>query len=156
MESERLDPLDRKILSILAEDGRASLVEIGRRVALSAPAVKRRIERLEHTGIIRGYAAVVDQRAMGTGTEAFLEVYCEGDTSLATLRRIVGGHPEVVGAYTVAGDAEALLHVRTRDIEHLEETLERIHAEPSVVRTRTQVVLTNLLERRGGGVQAGE
>ena len=151
-----MDALDRKILSILVDDGRASLAEIGRRVALSPPAVKRRIDRLEREGTIRGYSAVVDHGALGARTEAFLEVYCEGDTSLATLRRIVGGHPEVVGAYTVAGDAEALLHVRTRDIQHLEETLERIHAEPSVVRTRTQVVLTNLLERHGGVGPGGE
>ena len=151
-----MDALDRKILSFLVEDARASLVEIGRRVALSPPAVKRRIDRLEREGTIRGYSAVVDHGVLGARTEAFLEVYCEGDTSLATLRRIVGGHPEVVGAYTVAGDAEALLHVRTTDIQHLEETLERIHSEPSVVRTRTQVVLTNLLERHGGGAPGGE
>jgi predicted transcriptional regulator len=80
------DELDRKILSLLFENARMSLVEIGERVGLSAPAVKRRIERLERDGTIRGYSAVVDQQAMGWGTEAFLEVFFEGDTSLASLR----------------------------------------------------------------------
>ncbi|HEX8066738.1 MAG TPA: Lrp/AsnC family transcriptional regulator [Thermoleophilaceae bacterium] len=141
------DEVDRKILSALASDARASLVEIGERVSLSPPAVKRRIDRLEAEGTIRGYCAVVDQAALGWTTEAFLEVFCEGDTSLPALRRALVDHPEVVGAYTVAGDPEAILHVRTRDIPHLERTIERIHSQPNVVRTRTQVVLTSLVER---------
>lgn len=141
-----LDELDRKILACLIEDARASLVEIGARVALSPPAVKRRIDRLERDGTIRGYRAVVDQAALGWTTEAFLEVFCEGDTSLAALRRALGDHPEIVGAYTVAGDAEAIAHVRTADIPHLERTIERIHSQPNVVRTRTQIVLTRLTD----------
>jgi DNA-binding Lrp family transcriptional regulator len=145
-----LDELDRKILSLLLENARMSLVEIGERVGLSAPAVKRRIERLERDGTIRGYSAVVDQQAMGWGTQAFLEVFFEGDTSLASLRRALVDHPEVVGAYTVAGDPEAILHVRTEDIAHLERTIERIHREPNVARTKTQVVLSTLVERHLG------
>jgi DNA-binding Lrp family transcriptional regulator len=141
------DDLDRRILAILADDARASLVEIGERVALSAPAVKRRIDRLERQGTIRGYTALIDREALGWTTEAFLEVFCEGDTSLPALRRSLTEHPEVVGAYTVAGDAEAILHVRAADIPHLERTLERIHSQPNVVRTRTNVVLTTLVER---------
>ena len=145
-----LDELDRKILSLLLENARMSLVEIGERVALSAPAVKRRIERLERDGTIRGYSALVDQQAVGWGTQAFLEVFFEGDTSLESLRRALVDHPEVVGAYTVAGDPEAILHVRTADIAHLERTIERIHREPNVARTKTQVVLTTLIERHLG------
>jgi DNA-binding Lrp family transcriptional regulator len=147
----KLDELDRKILSLLVENARMTLAEIGARVALSPPAVKRRIERLERDGTIRGYSAVVDQGALGWRTEAFLEVFCEGDTSLGVLRRSLTDHPEVVGAYTVAGDPEAILHVRTADIPHLEQTIERIHSQPNVVRTRTQVVLTKLIERHVGG-----
>jgi DNA-binding Lrp family transcriptional regulator len=146
-----LDELDRKILASLLENARMSLVEIGRRVALSAPAVKRRIERLERQGTVRGYSAVVDQAVLGWSTEAFLEVFCEGDTSLEALRPALADHPEVIGAYTVAGDAEAILHVRTADMAHLERTIERIHAQPNVVRTRTQVVLTTLVEHPLGG-----
>lgn len=128
-----------------------SLVEIGDRVALSPPAVKRRIERLERQGIVRGYSAVVAQAALGSGTEAFLEVFCAADTSVDSLRQMTAEQPEIVGAYTVAGDAEAILHVRTADIEHLERTIERIHSQPNVVRTRTQVVLTTLVDRHAGG-----
>lgn len=134
-------------MSLLLEDARMTLVAIGERVALSPPAVKRRIERLERQGTILGYSAVVAQAVLGWGTEAFLEVFCRGDTSLDNLRQMAGDQPEVVGAYTVAGDAEAIVHVRTADIPDLERTIERIHAHPNVVRTRTQVVLTTLVER---------
>jgi DNA-binding Lrp family transcriptional regulator len=140
------DEIDRQILALLLENARASLVEIGERVSLSAPAVKRRIDRLEQQGTIRGYTAVLDRSAMGRTTEAFLEVFCEGDTSLPTLRRTLADHPEVVGAYTVAGDPEAIVHVRATDIPHLERVIERIHSQPNVVRTRTNVVLTTLVE----------
>ena len=147
--NQNLDDLDRQILAILADDARASLVEIGERVSLSAPAVKRRIDRLEAQGTIRGYTALLDRGALGWTTEAFLEVFCEGDTSLPAIRRALVDHPEVVGAYTVAGDPEAIVHVRTEDIAHLERVIERIHSQPNVVRTRTNVVLTTLVERTG-------
>jgi DNA-binding Lrp family transcriptional regulator len=142
-----LDDLDRRILAILGDDARASLVEIGERVSLSAPAVKRRIDRLEEQGTIRGYTTVLDRGALGSTTEAFLEVFFEGDSSLPAVRRALVDHPEVVGAYTVAGDPEAIVHVRADDIAHLERVIERIHSEPNVVRTRTNVVLTTLVER---------
>ena len=145
--NQTLDDLDRRILALLLDNARASLVEIGEQVSLSAPAVKRRIDRLEQQGTIRGYTAVLDRSALGQTTEAFLEVFCEGDHSLATLRRALADHPEVVGAYTVAGDPEAIVHVRAADIPHLERVIERIHGQPNVVRTRTNVVLTTLAER---------
>ncbi len=121
-----------------------SFAAIGKRISLSAPAVKRRVDRLEADGVIAGYQARVDT---GQGTEAFLDVFCEGDTSLPTLRAALTKHPEVLGAYTVAGDAEAILHVRCAGMRELEIVIERLHAEPNIVRTRTQVVLTKLVER---------
>jgi len=63
------------------------------------------------------------------------------------VRAAVGGHPEVAAAYTVAGEASAMLHVRARDTAHLEETLERIRDAPGVIRTQTQIVLSTLFER---------
>ncbi|MEA2473140.1 MAG: hypothetical protein QOE06_1055 [Thermoleophilaceae bacterium] len=147
---QNLDDIDRRILALLGENARASLVEIGEHVSLSAPAVKRRIDRLERDGTIRGYTALIDREALGWTTEAFLEVFCEGDTSLPALRRALADHPEVVGAYTVAGDPEAIVHVRASDIPHLEKVIERIHSQTNVVRTRTNVVLTTLVERGPG------
>ena len=63
------------------------------------------------------------------------------------MRAAVAGHPEVSAAYTVAGEASAIIHVRARDTPHLEETLERIRGTPGIMRTQTQVVLSTLFER---------
>ena len=69
----------------------------------------------------------------------------------AEVRAAVDGHPEVAAAYTVAGEASAILHVRARDTQHLEEALERIRDTPGIIRTQTQVVLSTLFERPVAG-----
>src|SRR3954454_397568 len=122
----RMDDIDQQIVALLRENARRSFQDIGGRVALSPPAVKRRVDRLQATGVIRSYTAVVDPTAMGWHTHAFVELYCEGRMSAGEVRAAVAGHPEVVAAYTVAGEASALLHVRAVDTQHLEVTLERI------------------------------
>lgn len=131
----------------MRENSRRSFQDIGARVALSAPAVKRRVDRLEEAGVLKGYTAVVDPAAMGWATHAFVALYCEGRMSAGEVRAAVDRHPEVVAAYTVAGEASAILHVRAEDTTHLEVALERIRDAPGVVRTQTQVVLSTLFER---------
>lgn len=143
----RLDEIDRRIVAWLQRDGRASYREIGSGVGLSAPAVKRRVDRLVGDGVITGFEAVVDPRAMGWTAEAFVAIFCEGRTSPDRIRTAVAKHPEVIGAYTVTGDHDAMLHVRVLDTAHLEQVLERIRSEPFISQTRSVVVLTRLIER---------
>jgi DNA-binding Lrp family transcriptional regulator len=143
----RLDDIDRQIVAQLLKDGRASYAQIGDRVGLSAPAVKRRVDRLRHDGVINGYAAVVDPAALGWTTEAFIEIFCTGATSPEEIYASVRPHPEVVAAYTITGDASALVHLRTRDIQHLEEALERLRQESNIVQTKTAIVLSRLIGR---------
>ena len=69
----RMDALDQRIISHLVADARASYAEIGADVGLSAPAVKRRVDKLLDMGILQGFTAVVDPEALGWGTEAFVE-----------------------------------------------------------------------------------
>jgi DNA-binding Lrp family transcriptional regulator len=142
-----MDDIDRKIVALLRENARRSFQDIGARVALSAPAVKRRVDRLEAAGVIRQYSAMVDPAAMGWHTHAVVALYCEGRMSAHDVRAAVGSHPEVQAAYTVAGEASAILHVRATDTQHLEEALERLRDAPGVRRTQTQVVLSTLFER---------
>ncbi|MEA2126780.1 MAG: hypothetical protein QOI80_3562 [Solirubrobacteraceae bacterium] len=142
-----MDAIDERIVALLREDARRSFQSIGSRVALSAPAVKRRVDRLEDQGVIRGYSAQVDPARYGYGTHAVVALYCEGRMAAREVRDAVEHHPEVAAAYTVAGDASAVLHVRARDTEHLERTLERLRDAPGVTRTQTQVVLSTLFER---------
>ena len=113
---------------------RAALVPgIGLRVSLCAPAVKRRVDRLEADGRDpRLHGARRPRRRFGWATHAFVALYCEGRMAAAEVREAVERHPEVAAAYTVAGEASAILHVRARDTAHLEEALERIRDHPGV------------------------
>jgi DNA-binding Lrp family transcriptional regulator len=142
-----MDDIDQQIVALLRENARRSFQDIGARVSLSAPAVKRRVDRLERTSVVRGYSAVVDPAALGWHTHAVVALYCEGRMSGAEVRAAVAGHPEVAAAYTVAGEASAILHVRAVDTGHLEEALERIRDNAGIMRTQTQIVLSTLFER---------
>jgi DNA-binding Lrp family transcriptional regulator len=143
----RLDDIDRHIVARLLENARASYAQVGDAVGLSAPAVKRRVDRLRHDGVITGYAAVVDPAALGWTTEAFIEIFCTGATAPEEIYASVRKHPEVVAAYTVTGDASALVHLRARDIQHLEQALERLRREQNIVQTKTSIVLSRLIGR---------
>ena len=141
------DEIDRSIVSLLLQDSRRSYADIGEHVGLSAPAVKRRVDRLEDTGVILGYTARIDRNVEGKVAETFVELYCSGRTTPADIKEIVEPFDQVVEAYTVSGEADALLMLRTRDIAELEEVLERIRANNHVDRTKTIIVLSRLLDR---------
>jgi DNA-binding Lrp family transcriptional regulator len=141
------DKTDERIVALLRENARRSYEDIGKHVSLSAPAVKRRVDRLEAEGVIRGYTATIEPTAFGWHSHAFVELFCEGRMSGAEVSAAVAKYPEVEGAYTVAGAPSAILHVRATDTQHLEQALERIRETPGVTRTQTQVVLSTLFER---------
>ncbi|RKN46276.1 Lrp/AsnC family transcriptional regulator [Micromonospora endolithica] len=151
----QIDAVDQRIIALLVADARASYADIGQRVSLSAPAVKRRVDRLRATGVIRGFTAVVDPAAVGWTTEAFVELFCAGRTTPAQIGVAARRHPEVVGAYTVSGEADALVHLRAADISHLEDALERLRAESFVTSTRSTIVLSRLVESPGVGPSTG-
>jgi len=142
-----MDSIDRRIVALLRENARRSFKDIGEHVHLTAPAVKRRVDRLERHGVIRGYTTVVDPRAFGWHAEAFVDLYCEGDMPGEAIKRAVAPEPGVVSAHTVAGEASALLHVMAQDTQDLESALERIRATQGVTRTVTEVVLSTLFQR---------
>jgi DNA-binding Lrp family transcriptional regulator len=142
-----IDDLDRQIIALLREDARRSFQDIGQHVALSAPAVKRRVDRLRKAGVIRGFTTIVDPRRFGWQTQAIVELTTEGRFSGVDILTAIRTHPEVAAAYTVAGQASAILIVRAEDTVHLEAVLERLRETPAITRTRTAVVLSTLLER---------
>ncbi|HEY2259018.1 MAG TPA: Lrp/AsnC family transcriptional regulator [Solirubrobacteraceae bacterium] len=142
-----MDATDQTIVALLRENARRSFQDIGSHVHLSAPAVKRRVDRLEREGVLVGYAAVVDPEAFGWRAEAFVDLYCEGKMAAGAIKRAVEREPGVVSAHTVAGEASALLHVMAHDTKDLELALERIRATEGVTRTVTEVVLSTLFQR---------
>jgi DNA-binding Lrp family transcriptional regulator len=142
-----MDSIDRRIVAVLTRDGRATFAEVGSAVGLSAPAVKRRVDRLLDDGVVVGFAAIVDPSAMGWGIEALVEVFCQGRIAPDALRQAWEPIPEVLSASTVAGSADAVLRVRARDVQHLEETLERIRGSAAIERTVSTIVLSRLIDR---------
>lgn len=146
----RGDEIDRRIIALLIDDGRASYRELGDQVGLSAPAVKRRVDRLLEDGVITRIGAQLSAEAMGRAAGAFVELFCEGSVAPSAIRDAMVTLPEVVAAYTVTGEADALLHLQVADTAHLERTLERIRSHGFVAKTRSTVVLSRLLERAGG------
>ena len=141
------DELDERIVAALVDNARSTYAEVGASVGLSAPAVKRRVDRLRASGAITGFTARVDPAALGWTTEAYVELFCGGSTSPEAIAAAVRRHPEVADACTVTGEADALVHIRAADIRHFEQVVERISAEPLVVRTRSVIVLSRLVHR---------
>jgi DNA-binding Lrp family transcriptional regulator len=145
-----VDDIDERIVAALIRDARSSYATVGHEVGLSAPAVKRRVDRLLAAGAITGFSARVDPVAMGWTTEAYVELFCGGRTSPSEIAAVVRRYPEVVDACTVTGEADALVHIRAADVRHFEGVMERIRAESIVVRTRSVIVLTRLVDRDPG------
>jgi DNA-binding Lrp family transcriptional regulator len=145
-----MDQIDHQIIALLRENARRSFQDIGGRVSLSAPAVKRRVDRMLDNGVIRGFTTVVDRNALGWNTEAYVQVFRHGTIAPDELRAAWIDIPEVVSAATVTGTADAILHVLARDMRHLEEALERIRSAADVERSESIVVLTNIIDRMRG------
>ena len=144
-----LDELDRRIVAALVADGRATYAEIGARVGLSAPAVKRRVDRLRASGAVTGFSATVDPGILGWTTEAYVELFCRGRTSpsniaAARMCSSASASPVIVAAPVTSGYLPS-----AADVRHFEEVVERICAEPFVVRTRSVIVLSRLVSRAG-------
>lgn len=145
-----LNDIDRQILALLREDGRRTYDDIAGRVSLSAPAVKRRVDRLRASGALRGFTAVVDPAALGWGTEALVELFYAPGTLLDEVAETLARVPEVVEAWSVTGEADAIARVRTGDNADLERLIMELQRNGHVERTRSQVVMSRLVSRPVG------
>jgi Lrp/AsnC family leucine-responsive transcriptional regulator len=147
-----VDATDREILSILRTNARMPVSEIARRVGLSAAPVARRIDRLERDGIIRGYVAIINDTAIGE-LEAFTEIRLAGDTDTRQIEEIARQVPEVQEYYTIAGDPDALLRFRVRDVDHLQRVVNAIRRTGIVAGTKTLIVMSAWDRTRPAGPQ---
>ncbi|RPF22222.1 Lrp/AsnC family transcriptional regulator [Myceligenerans xiligouense] len=142
-----MDELNRAIVERLLRDGRATYQEVGNAVGLSAPAVKRRVDLMLARGEIAGFTVHVTPAAMGWTLEGYVEIFCDGIVAPAVLRRDLSPIPEVVRVATVAGDADAMVHVVAADMAGIERTVERIRSAAHVVKTRTSIVMSRVVDR---------
>ena len=137
----QLDGTDLEIIELLVADGRRTLASIATRVSLSAPAVKRRVEQLEELGVITGYRARIDHAKLGQTIEAFTELRFAGSTKVADIAGVAKGLAEVDAVYTIAGDPDALVHLRVRDVADLTRVIDLLRRSGKVTGTKTLIVL---------------
>ncbi|TLS41385.1 Lrp/AsnC family transcriptional regulator [Streptomyces montanus] len=142
-----MDSIDEEIMRCVVRNARSTYAEIGEAAGLSAPAAKRRLDRLVATGAVRGFTALIDTQTMGWRTEAFVEVYCKGNPTPGALGESLGEIPEVIEACTVSGSADAMVHMLARDITHLEQAIQRVREAPVIDRTKSVIVLSRLIDR---------
>lgn len=142
-----LDPLDLRILEILQTNARETQVEIARDIGLAPSAVLERIRKLEARGIIRGYTALVDPKALDLPILAFVAVRSDETGTDDQVAPALAKIPEVLEVHHVAGDDCYLIKVRARDAEHLGVLLRtRFGRIPGVRSTRTTIVLETVKE----------
>jgi len=136
-----MDVTDRQILDILRTNARIPVSEIARRVGLSSAPVARRIERLEADGVIRGYATLIDEPAVGA-LDAFTEIRLTSGADTAQLEEIVQQVPEVQQYFSIAGDPDAILRFRVQSVEDLQKVVNAIRRTGLVAGTKTLIVLS--------------
>jgi Lrp/AsnC family leucine-responsive transcriptional regulator len=142
-----LDPFDIAILRILQEDNTTPQRRIGEAVNLSAPAVQRRIKRLEETGVIRGNVALLDTAKVGQPITIFVEVEVESEQSaeIDALKRRFSAAPEVQQCYYVTGEADFILILLVTDMAHYERLTRSLFFDSGNVRKfRTFIAMDNV------------
>lgn len=135
-----VDEIDRRILGILRSNARAAVADIAREVGLSNAPVSRRIARLETTGVIMGYTALVNDQHSGS-LEAFTEVRLSGGVETGELADILRAVPEVQEFFTIAGDPDALVRIRVDDVDHLQRVVNAMRRTGKLTGTKTLIVM---------------
>jgi Lrp/AsnC family leucine-responsive transcriptional regulator len=140
-----LDDTDRRIVAEVQAEGRVTMAELGRRVGLSAPAVTERLQRLEQRGVIRGYHADVDPRALGLSLGAVIRIR-PAPGQLQNVAEAAVVTPEVVECTRITGEDCYIMRANVRDVEHLEEVIDRFAI---LGQTTTSIVQSSPVPPRG-------
>jgi Lrp/AsnC family transcriptional regulator, leucine-responsive regulatory protein len=139
------DPYDARILAELQADARLSMTELGRRVHLSQPAVTERVRKLESAGVITGYRATVNLKALGYGIRAVIRV---GRAEYGRVVKLIQDTPEVVNAYNVTGEDSWVLDIAVIDVAHLDAVVSRFC---DLSETSTSIILKVTREHQAMG-----
>jgi Lrp/AsnC family transcriptional regulator, leucine-responsive regulatory protein len=153
-----IDAIDIRILRELQTDCRMSIADLGQRVGLSASACHRRVKQLEDSGVISGYVARLDPRALGYTMEFFVEVALktQGDKSFDQFERAVATTPEILECHLMAGGTDYMLRIVAQDSADFE----RIHRErlaklPNVARLESNLAIRTVRRWNGYPVKPG-
>lgn len=144
---DRVEEIDRRIVTLLARDGRMSFTDLARETGLSVSAVHQRVRRLEKRGVVRGYAALVDYDAIGLSLTAFVSIKPIDPAAADDAPERLAHLSAIEACHSVAGDESYILKVRVASPLALEELLNQIRSAANVS-TRTTVVLSTPYEHR--------
>ena len=140
-----IDDTNRRLLVELQDDARLTLAELGRRVGLSAPAVAERLARLEEDGVITGYTAKIDPRALGYELSAVIRIR-PAPRELKKVAELAQRTPEVVECNRITGEDCFIFKLHLRDVDHLEEVIDRF---VPYGQTTTSIVQSSPVPGRG-------
>jgi Lrp/AsnC family transcriptional regulator, leucine-responsive regulatory protein len=147
-----LDTFDRRILTALIDNSRATNVEIARVVGLSEAPCSRRIRRMEEDGIIRGYTTLLEPEAVGIGFIAYVTLVLDYVTAATAdeFAEKIRAIPEIVSCYIVSGGYDAILHVAARDAKAYSDIVfDQLRRIPGVKDVRSSFIMRTIKESRG-------
>ena len=138
-----LNKIDRKIISILKSNARESASNIAEAINLSVPATSDRIKKLEDSKIIKGYYAEIDSRKIGLNLSALITVISESSSNYEKIIKFANQSDEIIECYATTGRGSHILIIQTENTQSLEKLLRLIQSWPNVIRTETQIILSN-------------
>jgi DNA-binding Lrp family transcriptional regulator len=149
MKGADLDRYDMKILQVLGRDGRISWSDLAEEIGLSLTPTLRRVRKMEQAGLIKGYAAILDQSWLTGSMPVFISVKLERqvDEILNGVERSIAGLPEVVGGYLMSGSNDYLLHAFVRDLEHYRDLLGQLTKMDGIAHIESSFVLKSFKPR---------
>lgn len=143
MNRHQLDKVDRTLLHILQESGRCKRNELAEATDLSIPSVSERLKKLEESGFIRGYRAILDPELMGFGIMAFIVVTVDSSGNYPSFIDHVRRLDEIAECHAITGEGTHMLKVRTKTTSDLERLLSEIQSWEGVTKTTTRVALSS-------------
>ena len=143
-----MDAIDHQLIDLLRKNARTPFAELGRKVGLSAPAVHDRVNKLESSGIIRGYRAEIAPEAIGLAVTAVIGIVQDSSGDTDGILEALQEHKEIESCYFMAGEESFLLKVRVGAISELERLIVDLNRTTGVARTRTAIALSTKWEGR--------
>ncbi len=145
----KLDDVDRKILSLLSENGRMSYVDIGKELNLSRVSIRERVNQLMENGVIEKFSVVINSEKVGKAVSAFFEVDCE-PASLVQVAEALANNPTVASCYQMTGPSTLHMHVLVEDFAKLETFInEELYSLEGITRVESHILLRRFKSRTG-------